>query len=289
MPVQLKTDPKMKSSFVFVSLIFYFILYQINCESVRREKEIDPTACINGHEECSPSNKCEPEDFIVGGVHAEIEEFPWIVSLMKSYSHHCGGSIVTPNRVVTAAHCTFGDSARLFKIRAGSTNRNEGGDVVSVSEIVNHARYNKYEMENDISILFLDWPLQMSSKIRVIGLPKQDQHITDGTNLNVAGWGNNNEHGSSSVYLMAATIPAIKRERCAKMYEDRYDITDSMICAGFEEGGVDSCQGDSGGPCTLDNNTLIGIVSWGLGCARPNRPGVYTNVAYFANWIVSHL
>lgn len=277
----------MKPSFGFVSLIFYFVLNETNC-NVLRQKSIQ----INSQKKSDVSSLSiniipNAEGYVVNGFRVKIEDFPWIVSLMKSDVHRCGGSILSATRVVTAAHCTVGISANMLKIRAGSPNRRTGGHVVPVSKIIDHAGYQN--VDNDISMLFLEWPLQMSSKIGVIGLPEEYEHIAEGTFLKVAGWGRTSEFGTSTDYLMATTMPVIERDRCNEMLGHVAEVTDSMICTGFEKGGTDACFGDSGGPLTLSNKTLIGIVSWGIGCARPHKPGVYTNVASFTRWIASHL
>ncbi|XP_054709106.1 trypsin-1-like [Uloborus diversus] len=104
----------------------------------------------------------------------------------------------------------------------------------------------------------------------------------------VTGWGTTSQGGSLSETLRAVDVPIMTDDECRKAYEDM--IEDSMICAGYEEGGKDSCQGDSGGPFVQRSesgvSTLIGIVSWGKGCAQPNNPGVYTETAHFMDWIV---
>lgn len=115
----------------------------------------------------------------------------------------------------------------------------------------------------------------------------------DGSTPFSAGWGKLKENGEESPVLMQVQVPIVKNELCGKLYARSNEFDDRVICAGFMEGGKDTCEGDSGGPLMLpiagENGTFpfyqIGIVSWGSGCARPNRPGVYTNVQYYAKWI----
>lgn len=177
--------------------------------------------------------------------------------------HAYAGSIISPTRILSAAHCIV--LGTIYKIRAGSSTR-EGGQVVAVSQVINHPSFHIETDNNDISILMLTSALQMSKEVAVITLPKQNQPIADGTNLQVAGWGFISEEGRESRYLRAISVPVIGNELCGKMYFPA-KIAESVMCAGFEEDGKGVCYGDSGGPLS-DNRTLVGVVSWGRGCAR---------------------
>jgi len=113
----------------------------------------------------------------------------------------------------------------------------------------------------------------------------------EGVVYTVAGWGTTSENGSISNTLMKVDVPFVTKDACQKAYsEDNIEITDRMLCAGFEEGGKDSCQGDSGGPLVYKtkssgNYYLVGVVSWGIGCARPHKYGVYSKVSEVLDWI----
>lgn len=121
--------------------------------------------------------------------------------------------------------------------------------------------------------------------VATIGMPVQSAGTAVGTNARVSGWGATSEGGPGSATLLAVYKPVVSNAACNAAYNG--GITDGMICAGVPEGGRDACQGDSGGPLTA-GNIVIGIVSWGQGCARPNFFGVYARVAHYRNWIDSN-
>lgn len=100
----------------------------------------------------------------------------------------------------------------------------------------------------------------------------------------MTGWGNTQSSTESTFWLRSANVPAVNQTKCSDAYREFGGVTDRMICAGYEKGGKDACQGDSGGPLVYENK-LVGVVSWGYGCARPNYPGVYSRVASVRDWI----
>ncbi|KAJ6624465.1 Trypsin-2 [Pseudolycoriella hygida] len=228
----------------------------------------------------------EIQSRIVNGNLTTIEKFPWIVSLRYYGSHRCGGSIVTTKRIVTASHCTVNINPNTLSIRAGSADTDDGGEIVAVTQYVNHELFNSKILDNDISVVYIERELVMGPAISVIELPMQDAEIAEGVVATVAGWGDMCENCTSISHLQYVDLPVLTNENCNSMYIDR--ITTGMLCAGFAEGGRDACQGDSGGPLTV-GNVLVGVVSWGDGCARPNSPGVFTRVATYRNWIDEHL
>nr|AXF35736.1 serine protease 2 [Holotrichia oblita] len=227
---------------------------------------------------------------IIGGVNATIEEFPYQVSVQEYgenniHVHICGGAIISSDYVLTAAHCIrfFPD---WYGIRAGSSVRNSGGVEILAETIYIHPKYNFMTAEYDIAILKLETPLTFSASIAPVPLPSQNQQIPDGAEGIVTGWGDL-EEGTwlGSDLLQAVTVPIMNQAQCEVFYEDHWrDIAESMICAGFAEGGKDACQGDSGGPLVV-NGQLVGLVSWGRGCARPESPGVYARVPHVRSFI----
>ncbi|KAJ6634941.1 Trypsin-3 [Pseudolycoriella hygida] len=219
---------------------------------------------------------------VVNGALTSIDQFPYIVSMQYYGAHRCGGSIITTNRILTAAHCTVNIAANTLAIRAGSTNSQSGGELVAVVEYTNHQSFNPTTLENDISIMFLDTRLVTSLQISVIPLPMQNATIPVGIIADVAGWGALCEKCPGASTLQYVGLPILSNEDCGSMYGE--SIFPGMLCAGFVEGGRDACQGDSGGPLS-DGYLLLGVVSWGDGCARPNSPGVFTQVSLYRNWI----
>ncbi|KAH8380847.1 hypothetical protein KR200_007996, partial [Drosophila serrata] len=240
----------------------------------------------------SQGDPFEHEGRIVGGEDTTIAAHPYQVSLQtKSGSHFCGGSLLDEETVVTAAHCLVGRKASKVFVRLGSTLYNEGGIRVAVRNLTYNENYSSQTMENDVGILKLAEKVQETEDIRYVELAKETPQT--GTTAVVTGWGAKCYFWCMSlpkvlqeVYvsiLQQVKVPIVDSAKCQEAYNWR-PITEAMICAGVPEGGKDACQGDSGGPLVV-NGKLTGIVSWGEGCARPNYPGVYSNVAHFKDWI----
>jgi trypsin len=214
---------------------------------------------------------------IVGGTAAVAGDVPYIVSIQQSGSHFCGGSLINGNTVVTAAHCAVGQSASSLSVRAGSLNRNSGGVTASVSSLRVYSGFSSSTLDGDVAILKLSTTIPTSSTISYATLAASGSDPASGTTLTVAGWGTTTEGGASlPTALRKVDVPVVARATCSSMYGG--GITTNMFCAGLSSGGKDSCQGDSGGPIYTSSKQLVGIVSWGDGCARPNAPGVYTRV-----------
>ncbi|MEW1547848.1 serine protease [Streptomyces tsukubensis] len=223
----------------------------------------------------------EDEPEIVGGRPTTIQNHPYQVSLQYNGKHICGGTLVKPNRVVTAAHCTDGISARDLGIRAGSTYHSSGGPLCLVGEVVPHPRYDRWTTDFDVSIV------KINSRCTGRPAPLAEREPAAGSQVTVTGWGALSEGGSSPDQLQEVTVDVVSREACRQVYGSSA-ITGNMICAGGGQDGKDACQGDSGGPL-VQNGVLHGIVSWGSGCGRPGYPGVYSNVAALRPFIDSNL
>jgi len=237
---------------------------------------------------------------IVGGEEASDGEFPFQVSLRSigalGSTHFCGGSIIDESWVLTAAHCCAGQSSRSMHIVAGGIklnnfeNEEENRDVEA---IIGHESYSSQDLSNDICLLKLSEPFEWTDFIQPIALPESLQQTPAGTIATITGWGTLSEgaFGLPNV-LHKVDIPVISDEDCDNAYAAAgYGTIDSMICAGLPEGGKDSCQGDSGGPFFTQGEeaTVLGVVSWGIGCARAGYPGVYTEVSYFIDWIMDKM
>uniref|UniRef100_A0A8C9S4M3 Peptidase S1 domain-containing protein n=1 Tax=Scleropages formosus TaxID=113540 RepID=A0A8C9S4M3_SCLFO len=165
-----------------------------------------------------------------------------------------------------------------------------------IRRILLHAQYDQFTSDYDIALLELSTPVFFNEMIQPVCVPAPSHTFTAGTSCFVTGWGiNHNGHklnmspapGELSTLLQEAPVKIINHNICNKLYDDA--VTPRMLCAGNLQGGVDACQGDSGGPLVcLEKGRrwfLAGIVSWGEGCARQNRPGVYTQVIKFSEWI----
>uniref|UniRef100_A0A1A9ZZU1 Peptidase S1 domain-containing protein n=1 Tax=Glossina pallidipes TaxID=7398 RepID=A0A1A9ZZU1_GLOPL len=219
---------------------------------------------------------------IVGGKPTTIEKSPWQVSLQRGGSHFCGGSFYDKNHIVTAAHCLQGAVSSQIKVRAGSTTWDQGGIVLDVADLKIHEEYSSSLMTNDVAVIRLASSVKYSSTIKNIELAKKAP--ADGAEASVTGWGTLHSGGASlPAILQTVNVDIVSREKCASSsYGYGSQIRPTMICAYTE--GKDSCQGDSGGPL-VSGGRLVGVVSWGYGCAFPNYPGVYADVADLRQWI----
>lgn len=160
-----------------------------------------------------------------------------------------------------------------------------------VKRIIMNRQYDTDINDYDIALIELKKPLTLSNKIQPIPLANSSDKIRDGTMCLVSGWGDTNRQNQALNRLRAVEVPIVNQQVCNKNYAEYGGITSRMLCAGLQRGGKDSCQGDSGGPlaCPIDsragNLTLVGIVSWGVDCAKPHMPGVYTRVTSLRPWI----
>ncbi|KAF9697331.1 hypothetical protein EKO04_004996 [Ascochyta lentis] len=231
---------------------------------------------------------------IVGGVSAQAGDFPFIVSMQLDGDHICGGSLLDSTTVLTAAHCVEALPSKGVTIRAGSLKRNSGGVVSTVAQLIAHPGYNSTTSDSDVGILKLKTPIAETSTIKYASLAAAGTDPAPDTITTVAGWGTEESGAESSpVALRKVNVPIISRSKCYDEYQKNdppYPVTDTMICAGLDAGGKDACQGDSGGPLIeASSGTVIGAVSWGIGCAAPKLPGVYARVSSLRDFIDKHL
>ncbi|KAG5863580.1 hypothetical protein JTB14_030270 [Gonioctena quinquepunctata] len=215
---------------------------------------------------------------IVGGNDANITDYPYQVSVQINGRHACGGSIINKVFVLTAAHCTFDQTAETLSIRVGSSYRNQGGRVYAVNELYYHPEFNDGTYDYDISLLRLNSSLEFGTSVRKISLASEGTQITDGLLAQATGWGLLSDPGPPATQLQVVTLPVISRQSCSHYYPAGY-VTERMFCAGYENGGKDTCTGDSGGPLVV-SGIQIGLTSWGLICAAPDEPGAYANLLH---------
>ncbi|XP_078366044.1 MAM and LDL-receptor class A domain-containing protein 1-like [Oculina patagonica] len=240
-----------------------------------------------------------PMSRIVGGTIAPINSWPWQVMITdNSGNQFCGGSLVDPYWVVTAAHCLPGETASSIKIRVGAHYRTNGSvgteQNIEVAKIIMHESYqNPLFDSNDIALLNLVNPAIVGEGVGFVCLPDTG-HQLPLDNLNkkcwITGWGTLSFGGAAPNPLMQASVPLVSKQRCTSAYPGYID--DSMLCAGFDEGGIDACQGDSGGPlvCEFQGSWYLeGATSWGYGCAKAGYYGVYAKVRIFNSWLSSNM
>lgn len=221
---------------------------------------------------------------VVGGYEVDISEVPYQVSLTEGVGHYCGASIISSRWILTAAHCVYFFDNDDRAARVGSTRHGEGGQLVHIVRSVQHPQWNHMTIDFDFALMELAEELKFGKSLQAVELPEQDEVVEDGTCLQISGWGDTKNASQPSDVLRAAKVPAYNREKCAKAYADVEEITDRMMCAGYDKGGKDTCQGDSGGPL-VQGNKQVGVVSWGKGCALEGYPGVYARVAAVRDWI----
>lgn len=224
---------------------------------------------------------------IVGGFKMNITDAPHQISLQSNYGHMCGGSIISNKWVLTAAHCTNRQKPKNLQIRLGSSESSAGGEMIKIKRIVQHEKFNYNNIDWDYSLLELAKEIEFDDNRKAIKLPELNEVTMDGSLCTVTGWGATHSDSESNKWLRGAEVPIVNQDLCAANYRDFGGVTERMICAGYTEGGKDACQGDSGGPLVY-NEVLVGVVSWGYGCAKPEYPGVYSRVAYVRDWIKEH-
>ncbi|MCE6999814.1 serine protease [Saccharothrix sp. S26] len=226
------------------------------------------------------------DERVVGGHRVSISDHPWVVYVTDSSGNQfCGGTLVAPTKVVTAAHCATTRTPRNTRVVLGREDRQSSGGVVArLTDIWVHPDYVSADQGEDVAVLTLRSAVSYTPL--PLAHPDDAALYEPGTEGLVLGWGRTSEQGASSRYLLAATVPVMDDAHCEDAYP-QFD-PDEMTCAGYPDGGVDTCQGDSGGPFVAGGK-LIGITSWGEGCARAGRPGVYAEVKRYADVLEAQL
>lgn len=212
---------------------------------------------------------------IVGGTPVDISSVPYLINLRIGGAFICGGSLITPNHVLTAAHCVKGVPASRMQIVGGATLLTDANGVRrAVAKVYTPKAYNGQTLNSDVAVLKLKAPLE-GRNIATIELCNAS--FKAGELIKVSGWGLTSERNKQiSQQVRSVEVALITRKSCVQQYRMRGTISNTMFCASIP-GVKDACEGDSGGPAVYQGQ-LCGIVSWGLGCARRNFPGVYTSV-----------
>ncbi|MGH0168680.1 UNVERIFIED_CONTAM: hypothetical protein FKN15_054986 [Acipenser sinensis] len=253
--------------------------------------------CADGSDEqdCNCGKRPYKHNRIVGGTNADVGEWPWQVSLhFKTSGHTCGASIISERWLVSAAHCF--PTSNLEYRNPGSWLTYSGlytqldyssAESRKLKSITVHPNYNPFTFDNDVAVLELSDPLEFSSTVYPLCLPDATHTFPAGKSCFVTGWGALAESGPLANILQKAEVKIINDTVCDTVMSG--EVTSRMLCSGYLTGGVDACQGDSGGPLVCQESSgrwfQSGIVSWGDGCARRNKPGVYSRVTQLRGWI----
>jgi len=243
---------------------------------------------------------------IIGGKDVIPYSWPWQMALFNGASLSCGGSLISPQWVITAAHCVVQNpSPSAYSVKLGvfeQTSSTENGEVVSqVSEVQIHPKYrgivNNQAPIYDTALLKLANPVEFTDHIIPVCLPKQGQALpTAGTSLTFTGWGRteNSIFSGVATKLQQVNMPLVATDKCAEFVGESWD-ENIIYCGGFEEPGKATCNGDSGGPSVHLTNgqyTLLGLTDFGKGnILKPcsSAYGGYARVSGFVDWIEEHV
>ncbi|XP_012171119.2 serine proteinase stubble isoform X1 [Bombus terrestris] len=243
-----------------------------------------------------------PESRIVGGNRSSFGKWPWQISLRQwrtsTYLHKCGAALLNENWAITAAHCVENVPPSDLLLRIGEhdlANEDEpyGYQERRVQIVASHPQFDPRTFEYDLALLrFYEPLLPFQPNVLPICLPDDDESYV-GRTAYVTGWGRLYDEGPLPSVLQEVAVPVINNTMCEVMYRNAgyiEHIPHIFICAGWRNGEYDSCEGDSGGPMVIQRARdkrwiLAGVISWGIGCAVPNQPGVYTRISEFREWI----
>lgn len=256
------------------------------------------TTPLNFTGSCGVSHYQRRSTRVVGGHQSRKNRWPWQVAILKSGEQFCGGTLIAPEWILTAAHCVLKKQRkRRIKVKIGEHNiysqeRNE--QFVTISKITPHPHYDFNTITNDIALIKIEKPLQKSKSVGFACLPEKNEKLPEKHMCYIIGWGKlNSTDLTGSAVLREAEVPLVNRRTCQKAFN--YHIHDTQVCAGSKEGGADSCAGDSGGPLLCPRIgadgqkkwMVYGVTSYGEGCGEKRKFGIYTKVRKYIDWITN--
>ncbi|CAK6433129.1 unnamed protein product [Pipistrellus nathusii] len=237
------------------------------------------------------ANSIRTNNRIVNGVNTKTGAWPWQASMQWKGQHLCGASLISSRWLLSAAHCfTKKNNPKDWAVNFG-TLLSRPYLTLKVQSIISHENFSGPGVHNDIALVQLAKEVSFSKYVRRVCLPEAKMKLADNDSVVVTGWGTLYMNGPLPNILQEALVKIIDNKVCNAPHVLSGLVTDSMLCAGFLSGKTDACQNDSGGPLVYPDSRniwyLVGIVSWGDGCAKKNKPGVYTRVTAYRDWITS--
>lgn len=245
---------------------------------------------------------------IINGQPANRSAWPWMISYGPKRIHICGGTLITPEYILTAAHCFHSNDAdnpidlSSIEIRIGLTDLLDvtRENLFSIRKVILHDHFNSNTYQNDLALIRLDRLVHRSDNIQMLCLPRLTSHVYPPVDSIVIaiGWGHTvdplmDPNSVTPTHLQQTILPVlpIVNNRC---FEQEISSSDEQFCAGYANGLSDTCQADSGSPLMYFNVQehhweLVGIVSYGIGCGQEMYPGVYTRISAYLDWIHDHL
>ncbi|XP_008579100.1 PREDICTED: transmembrane protease serine 11G-like, partial [Galeopterus variegatus] len=240
---------------------------------------------------CGLGKESPSMERIADGQIAKSGDWPWQASLQVDGIHFCGASLISHEWLLTAAHCF--DTYKNPKLWMASFGTTLSPPLMrtKVQSIIVHENYAAHKHEDDIAVVKLSTPIAFSHDVHRVCLPDATFEVLPGSNVFVTGWGALKANGPLPNTLRQVEVKTISNDICNEVNVYGGAVSTGMICAGFLTGKLDACEGDSGGPLVISRGRniwyLIGIVSWGIGCGKENKPGLYTKVTYYRDWIKS--
>ncbi|KAG7211727.1 hypothetical protein KM043_010973 [Ampulex compressa] len=275
----------MQPRFALVKIAILLIIDAAQTKRRHLQPHVDPN-CDCGHSGEGISHR------IVGGIISIPHIFPWVVAVFNKGALHCGGTLINDRYILTAGHCVKWTDHKDLTIGLGlhDIENLDEGFISPIDKVILHEAFESDYLHdtNDISLIRLKYPVEFNENVRPACLPYKGSDYS-GQNVKVTGWGRVTTHGGASRFLRQATLKVMPFEICANTSFGEH-LTESMLCAYNDN--KDACQGDSGGPLLYkrydEKYEVIGVVSWGIGCAKPGMPGVYVKNTDYLNWIKYH-